>query len=102
MLSSRAGSLPEVVGDAGLFFDPTDVASMAATINQALADTRLRDDLACRALDRAGLFTWDRSALALIDHFEDFEQSEGMGGRGEARRVCSAFKHIVRRSRDWA
>ena len=34
VISSRAGSLPEVVGDAGLFFDPTDVASMAATISR--------------------------------------------------------------------
>jgi glycosyltransferase involved in cell wall biosynthesis len=94
VISSRAGSLPEVVGDAGLFFDPTDVASMAATMSRILSDPRLRDDLARRAQDRAGLFTWDRSALALIDHFEDLERSEGTGGRGEARRVRSAFKHI--------
>jgi len=94
VIASRAGSLPEVVGDAGLFFDPTDPASIAATISQALADSRLRDDLARRALDRAGLFTWDRAALALIDHFEEFERSEGTGGRGQARRVRSAFKHI--------
>ena len=94
VISSRAGSLPEVVGDAGLFFDPTDVASIAATISQFLADSRQRDDLARRALDRAGLFTWDRSAQALIDHFEDFERSEGTGGRRAARRDRSAFKHI--------
>ena len=53
VLSSRAGSLPEVVGDAGLFFDPTDVTSIATTIRQILADLRLRDDLAVRALARA-------------------------------------------------
>ena len=48
VISSRAGSLPEVVGNAGLFFDPTDVASMAATVNLVLADSRLRDELAGR------------------------------------------------------
>ena len=75
VFSSRAGSLPEVVGDAGLFFDPTDVASMAATISQALADTRLRDDLACRALDRAGLFTWVRAAQSLLECFSELDSS---------------------------
>ena len=60
VISSRAGSLPEVIGDSGLFFDPTDVASMAAIINKLLGDDRLRDDLARKAIDRARLFTWDR------------------------------------------
>jgi glycosyltransferase involved in cell wall biosynthesis len=73
VISSRAGSLPEVVGDAGLFFDPTDVASMAATICQVLDDSRLRDDLACRALDRASRFTWDRAAGSLLECFSDLD-----------------------------
>ena len=73
VISSRAGSLPEVVGDAGLFFDPTDVASMAATISQVLGDSRLRDDLARKALDRAGLFTWDRAARSLLDCFSELD-----------------------------
>ena len=32
VLSSRAGSLPEVVGEAGVYFDPTDVGSIAGAI----------------------------------------------------------------------
>ncbi len=71
VLSSRAGSLPEVIGDAGVFFDPSDVASMAATMSRLLADHRLRDDLALKALDRASLFTWDRAAKLLLESFDE-------------------------------
>ncbi len=94
VISSRAGSLPEVIGDSGLFFDPTDVASMAAIINKLLGDDRLRDDLARKAIDRARLFTWDRAARDLIGHFEDLERIEETVGLQESRRDRSAFKQI--------
>jgi glycosyltransferase involved in cell wall biosynthesis len=73
VLSSRAGSLPEVIGDAGLFFDPSDVHAMARAMRQFLADRPLRDELARRALQRSGSFTWDRAARALLDCFSEFD-----------------------------
>ena len=42
VISSRAGSLPEVVGEAGVYFDPTDVGSMAGSIRSFLSDPALR------------------------------------------------------------
>ena len=36
VLASRRGSLPEVVGDAGLYFDPEDPAAIAASANRLL------------------------------------------------------------------
>ena len=71
VISSRAGSLPEVIGDAGLFFDPRDVASMAARMDELLGDVYLREELARKAVERARLFTWDRAARALVDSFEE-------------------------------
>lgn len=66
VLASRAGSLPEVVGDAGLFYDPRDAGAMAREINRFLGDSRLRADLGRRALRRAEQFSWERAAeLAL-------------------------------------
>ena len=53
VLSSRAGSLPEVVGDAGVYFDPTDVGSMAVVIRSFLGDGERRDAMAHRARERA-------------------------------------------------
>ncbi|MGP0063157.1 MAG: glycosyltransferase family 4 protein [Isosphaeraceae bacterium] len=73
VISSRTGSLPEVVGEAGLYFDPTDVGSIAEAIREMLADPGRRDTLARLALERSALFTWDASASALLDGFDGLE-----------------------------
>ena len=71
VLSSTAGSLPEVVGPAGVFFDPIDVAAMASVLARFLDDPDLRDRLSRAALVQAGKFTWSRSARLLLDCFEE-------------------------------
>jgi glycosyltransferase involved in cell wall biosynthesis len=73
VISSRAGSLPEVVGDAGVYFDPTDVGSIAGTIRAFLNDDDQRDAMARRAGERARLFTWEASARALVACFDELE-----------------------------
>jgi glycogen synthase len=73
VVSSQAGSLPEVVGDAGIFFDPTDVAAIAASISEFVRAPSRRDVLAGRALARASRFTWERAAKELVACFEEFE-----------------------------
>jgi len=74
VISSRAGSLPEVVGEAGVYFDPTDVASMAQAIRGLLAEPGHRETLARLALERSASFTWDASATALLDCFAGLEE----------------------------
>jgi glycosyltransferase involved in cell wall biosynthesis len=76
VVASRAGSLPEVVGDAGLYFDPTDIGSMARAIFSILSDHDERAALARRARERAGLFTWERSARLLLECFNELEQAD--------------------------
>jgi glycosyltransferase involved in cell wall biosynthesis len=73
VLASRAGSLPEVVGDAGVYFEATDVGSIADTIQSLLSDHEHRQLLAGRARERASLFTWERSAQALLACFDEFD-----------------------------
>ncbi len=62
VLASRRGSLPEVVGEAGLYFDPEDANAIAASILQLLGDGGLRERLAGIARVRSALFRWDRAA----------------------------------------
>ena len=75
VISSHAGSLPEVVGDAGVYFDPTDVGSMAGAIGSFLSDAHQRAAMARQARERAGLFTWERSAQLLLECFDELEQA---------------------------
>ena len=62
VLASDRGSLPEVVGEAGLFFDPESPAAIAECLNRFLDDPGLGARLRRVALDRAGSFTWERAA----------------------------------------
>jgi glycosyltransferase involved in cell wall biosynthesis len=67
---SRAASLPEVCGDAALYFDPLDSGSLAEAIQRLLHQPELRATLRCRGLERARHFTWDRSAAAVLTVLE--------------------------------
>ncbi|MCW5882876.1 MAG: glycosyltransferase, partial [Anaerolineae bacterium] len=64
VITSTASSLPEVVGDAGMQVEATDVDALAEAVRQALADVDLRADLRARGLARAATFTWQRTARA--------------------------------------
>ena len=57
--ASRAGSLPEVCGDAAVLFDPDDPAAIAAGVLEALDRA---EELRSRGLVRAERFTWAASA----------------------------------------
>ncbi len=58
VIVARAGSLPEVCGDAALYCDPHNIADVAANIERLMADPLLRDSLRLRGQARAQQFTW--------------------------------------------
>ena len=62
VLSSRRGSLPEVVGDAGLFYDPESPWAIYTAILRFLENDEMQKDLAAKALARSKMFTWTRAA----------------------------------------
>jgi glycosyltransferase involved in cell wall biosynthesis len=98
VISSRAGSLPEVVGDAGIYFDPRSVPSMVEAIDWIATDPTSREQLARRALDRSLAFSWDRAARSLIACFEELGISGSTGpnrprsGRGFGALVAMGTK----------
>lgn len=59
-------SLPEVAGDAALYFDPEDVGGIAAAMGALLGDGELRGRLAAAGLARAGAFTWEATARGTL------------------------------------
>lgn len=65
--AANTSSIPEVVGDAGLLFDPHDVAAIAEALGLILLDASLRERLIARGLARAKDFTWEKAALALLE-----------------------------------
>lgn len=70
VVCARAGALPEVAGDAALFVDPCDVASLAAGLTQILDEEPLRRELASRGLARARLYEARKTTARLVDLLE--------------------------------
>ena len=66
VVSNRA-SLPEVCGDATLYFDPADPATLAAQLARLLDSASLRDELKQAGRARAATYTWQRAAHAFSD-----------------------------------
>jgi glycosyltransferase involved in cell wall biosynthesis len=62
IVSSNRSSLPEVVGDAGILVEPTDVRAIADAMERVLTDGVLRERMAARGLERAKLFPWRKTA----------------------------------------
>lgn len=64
VITSRAASLPEVVGKAGLLIDPNDPAEIAEAMRRVIEEDGLAGDLAERGLIRGREFSWARCAAA--------------------------------------
>jgi len=71
VLTSQAGSLPEVAGDAALLVDPEDVGAITAGMVRLLGDEQLREELVKRGCQRVQKYTWHRCAERLCRVFED-------------------------------
>lgn len=65
VLAARAASIPEVCGDAALYFDPLDVDSLVAALRQAASNPHLRDALNERAQARLAMHSWHANAELL-------------------------------------
>jgi glycosyltransferase involved in cell wall biosynthesis len=81
VITSATSSLPEVVGDAGLLVDPTDLDALAMAMEQVLTDGALRTEMRAAGLPRARTFSWQRTAQRTVTSYHRALSTE----RGEVR-----------------
>ncbi|MFA5927100.1 MAG: glycosyltransferase family 1 protein [Patescibacteria group bacterium] len=62
VISSNVSCMPEVLGDAPLYFDPYDVDDIAGAIEQTVESRELRNDLIKKGLVQAKKYSWDKAA----------------------------------------
>ena len=62
VIASNVTSIPEVVGEAGVLFDPFDINDIASSIEKILHDGELREDLREKGFKQARKFSWDTTA----------------------------------------
>ncbi|MEJ2700142.1 MAG: glycosyltransferase family 1 protein, partial [Desulfuromonadales bacterium] len=87
VVCSDVTAIPEVIGKAGLLFDPTAEEDIAAKIWSAWNDEELRKRLVALGFQRAGLFRWEKAALQTIEVYKKAlgisSSDAGTPGRGE-------------------
>jgi glycosyltransferase involved in cell wall biosynthesis len=71
VLCSNRSSIPEVVGDAGLYFEPESVDSIADAMERVAAVAEFRKDLSARGSERARQFSWDRCAARTMEVYRE-------------------------------
>ncbi len=71
VIGSCTTSLPEVVGNAGLFFHPDSSEELKDRLCEVLHDDGLRRELSKRAIDRAATYSWELSARQALGMFNE-------------------------------
>ena len=64
--AANVSSIPEVVGDAALLFDPREPDDIARQLEQLLHDSALRQQLVDRGRQRVLQFSWDDAASGVL------------------------------------
>lgn len=64
---ANRGPMPEVLGTAGVYFDPEQPADMARALREVIASPQLRSKLAQMSYQQAQQFSWERCALKTFE-----------------------------------
>ncbi|MFD0505322.1 glycosyltransferase [Streptomyces chiangmaiensis] len=70
VVAARTSSLPEVVGDAALLFDPSELEAVVHAISRLL-DATTRKEFERRGRQRAKMFPWSRTVQQTMDVYRD-------------------------------
>lgn len=71
VITSNTSSLLEIVGDAAIMVDPQSVEELSAAMEKVLSDTALKKEMIRKGLERAKMFSWDKTAKETIKVYED-------------------------------
>lgn len=69
IIVSNVSSIPEVVGEAGLYFDPNSAEDLAEKMKNLLENKTLRDKLRNMGKQRVSLFSWDKCANETMNFY---------------------------------
>jgi glycosyltransferase involved in cell wall biosynthesis len=66
-IAARSSSLPEIGGDAALYFDPRSANELEDAIERVSGDPKLRAQMIERGLQRVAMFRWEDAAKKTLD-----------------------------------
>ncbi len=71
VISSDCTVMPEICGDAALYFDPESVNSIKSAMERVLLDEDLKKRLSKTGLERSKEFSWDISARKTLEIYDE-------------------------------
>ncbi len=71
VVAANRGSLPEILGDAGLLVDPDDPEAFADALAEAALDSERATTLAARGVERSTRFTWGACARSALRAYHE-------------------------------
>lgn len=71
VVTTNVGSLPEVVGDAGILKNPNDIEGIVNAIYEVLTNESVRQEMIKKGLERAKRFSWEKTAKETIKVYEE-------------------------------
>lgn len=74
VIGSTRGSIPEVVGDAGMLVEPDDTKGLTKAIQQVVGDKKLRSSMIEKGIKQSTKFTWEKFARKIFGEIQKFEQ----------------------------
>ena len=77
VIGGNLTSIPELVADAGLLFDPFDTQALVEALKRVLDDPGYRETLRAKGLARAAEFSWETTARLTLKAYEKVVAASG-------------------------
>jgi glycosyltransferase involved in cell wall biosynthesis len=71
VICSNTSSMPEVVGEAALLFDPYNTNALALALRNVLKDEARKQSLSAAGLNRAAQFSWEQTARKTLEVYKE-------------------------------
>jgi len=81
VISSKESCMPEILGDAPLYFDPYDIRDIAKAIEKVVSDASLRKSLVEKGLIQVKKYNWDKTAKETLEVYKEILNDYSSSGR---------------------
>lgn len=71
LIATQSSAMPELLGDAAIYIDPTKPAELRAALECVLQDADRRRTMSDKSIERASKLTWDSAARRVEQMFEE-------------------------------
>lgn len=71
VISSNVSCMPEILGNAPLYFDPYNIGDIAKAMSSVTSDQKLREELSKKGLEQVKKYTWQECAYKTLEVYEE-------------------------------